>query len=87
MQSPVKIKKLERSIRLSFSYNQDLVDIMREENGLWHRKTKTWIFPLSKLSHIRDVLTDNKYRVTIATDKQQVISLKERFKNNNITII
>jgi len=68
MQPPIQIKKNERSISISFSYNQDLVDIMREENGLWHRKTKAWIFPLTKLSYISDILISQRYKVRIISD-------------------
>lgn len=71
MQPPVQIKKTERSLRVSFSYNSDLVDIMREEDGLWHRKDKNWIFPLSKLSQIREALVSKKYRVKIISETNE----------------
>jgi len=68
MQAPVQIKKTERSLRVSFSYNSDLVDIMHEEKGLWHRKDKTWIFPLGMLSQIREALISKKYKVRIISE-------------------
>lgn len=73
MQAHVQIKKTQRSLRVSFSYNSDLVDIMREEDGLWHRKDKNWIFPLTKLSQIREALVSKKYKIKIIseTDKEK----------------
>lgn len=98
MQAPVQIKKTQRSLRVSFSYNSDLVDIMREEDGLWHRKDKTWIFPLSRLSQIREALISKKYKVKIVSEidrekskriNHQIIKIsnKELFKDKDIVSV
>jgi len=65
VQPPIKIQKEGRHINVSFSYNSDLVDIMKENNGWYIYKKMCWMFPASRKSEIIDILKENKYRVTI----------------------
>lgn len=71
MQSPIKIIKAKDRIKVSFSYNDDLVCIMREHEGWWWPKQKVWSFPLNQYSEIREALTGAKYIVTTLKEKPQ----------------
>jgi len=68
MQSPVKIQKEGRHINVYFSYNEDLVEIMRDMDGWWIYKKMCWMFPASKKSEIIDKLKECKYKVNILPD-------------------
>ena len=63
MQSAVIIRKEEKQIKINFSYNLDLVEIMRKHKGYFFRKEKAWCFPIHKLDEIRDELTHKMYNV------------------------
>ena len=63
MQPTIIIRKEEKQIKINFSYNTDLVDIMREHKGYFFRKEKAWCFPIHKLDEIRDELTHKMYNV------------------------
>ena len=65
MQSPVKIQKDGKHINVFFSYNEDLVRLMKENRGWWSPKKKCWIFPLYKRSDIIEVLKSNLYKVQL----------------------
>lgn len=80
MQSPVKIQKEGKHINVSFKYNSDLVDIMREQNGWWVYKKMCWMFPASRKSEIVDILKENKYRVNILPE---IKPKKKKVKKEN----
>ena len=65
MVQTVKIRKGEKTIRVHFMWNPDLVDIMQNHKGWWFRKEKCWQFPLWKFETIYDELTNKHYRVEI----------------------
>jgi len=65
MVQTVKIRKGEKTIRVHFMYNTDLVDIMQEHKGWFFRKERCWQFPLWKLQPIYDELTAKHYSVEI----------------------
>lgn len=65
MVQTVKIRKGEKVFRVSFMYNTDLIDIMREHQGWWYRKEKSWQFPHWKFDEVYDHLTDAHYNVTM----------------------
>lgn len=71
MQSPIKIQKDGKHINVYFSYNEDLVRIMNENNGWWSRKGKCWMFPLYKRSDIAEVLRANLYTVNYIEDRRR----------------
>ena len=65
MVQTVNIRRGEKRIMVHFSYNNDLIDIMREHKGWWFRKEKGWQFPLWKLEQITDDLKSKKYNINI----------------------
>lgn len=65
MQGTVRIVQHPKRIRIFFSYNSDLVEIMQSHNGRWHPKEKCWSFPLNKLQEIRDELTQKMYQTSV----------------------
>lgn len=65
MTEKITILKRERSIKVKFRYNEDIIDIMRDYNGWYFKHDKSWVFPLDKLSEIRDELIHNMYKVEI----------------------
>jgi len=73
MQSPIKLTKTPRNLKVTFRYNKDIVDIMREESGIWHSKQKAWFFPLGCYSDIREALVKKGYNVVTfnETDRPQ----------------
>lgn len=94
MQGPIKIQVEGKHLNIWFSYNEDLVEIMKELNGWYISKTQMWMFPAYRLSEIRDLLISKKYRVTIVSEKgperstAKVPSIDDRFKKNpNIVAI
>jgi len=82
MQPTIIIRKEGKRIKINFSYNSDLVDIMRDHNGYYFRKEKAWIFPVEKLYTIKDELTQKMYSVKIISDtkltKQVGLSLFDK---------
>jgi len=77
MQPPIEIQKEGNHLNVSFSYNKDLVDIMRELEGWWMNKKKCWMFPTSMLSRVREKLVSEGYKVNILKEKEQ-----EKIKDN-----
>ena len=69
MVEKVTIIKKERSFKVRFPYNEDLIDIMREYDGWYFKNDKSWTFPLYKLSEIRDELIHEMYQVEIKREK------------------
>jgi len=61
----VVIRKGDKIIRINFTFNSDLVDIMRKYKGWFFRKEKAWQFPRSKFSTIYDELTSKGYNVHV----------------------
>jgi len=92
MQPPIKIQKDGRHIDVKFSYNTDLVDIMRDLNGIWVYKRMCWMFPASMKSKLVEELKKNGYRVNILQDvkkketKSNVVStsFEERFNDPDV---
>jgi len=68
MQPTIIIRKEGKRIKINFSYNPDLVEIMRDHKGYYIRKEKTWVFPAEKLHEIRDELVRKMYSVRIKSD-------------------
>jgi len=75
MQSKIIIRKEEKQIKINFSYNLDLVEIMRNYNGYFFRKEKAWCFPIHKYQDIKDELTKKMYSVEV-----KKVSAKEKPK-------
>jgi len=65
MQSPVRIRRNTKKFRVYFSYNEDLVDIMREFDGWYNRREKYWQFPIYKFQELYDKLKDSLYKVDL----------------------
>jgi len=65
MTQTINIRKGEKIIRLNFTYNADLVDIMHSHNGWFFRKEKSWQFPIGKFEEVYDHLKKEKYSVNI----------------------
>lgn len=68
MVEKVHIIKKERSIKINFRYNTDLIDIMREHKGWYFKHDKSWVFPLSKFEKIKDELIHLMYDVRISKE-------------------
>lgn len=83
MKQTVKIYKSHNKIKVKFLYNDDLIDIMREFQGWYFKKEKAWIFPLHKLSDIRDKLIHEMYKVDILTEKTHTPTVEESFKDKD----
>ena len=79
----VKIYKSHNKIKVKFMYNDDLLDIMREFKGWYIKKDKAWVFPLHKLSDLRDRLVHEMYKVDIATEKTKTPTIEESFKDKD----
>jgi len=60
--------KVNKQIKVKFSYNEDLVEVMRGFNGYYRYKEKAWYFPASKLSDLREELTRRMYTVRVITE-------------------
>ena len=69
MQSPVKIRKDDKKIRIYFSYNSDLVEIMQEFKGWYNPKERYWQFPIYKFQEIYDRLKESLYKVDLQNVK------------------
>jgi len=73
MQPPVKMIKNDKIVKVSFSpYNSDLVEIMRDFNGWYTPKEKTWQFPLYKYQAIYDELKNRLYKVDLKTVRGKI---------------
>lgn len=71
MVQTVKIRKADSKIKINFTYNDELVDIMRGHHGYFFKKEKAWIFPANKQSELYNVLTDKHYNVEFVKPKEQ----------------
>ena len=91
MQPPIKIQKEGRHINVTFDYNTDLVDIMREQGGWWIRKNQCWMFPASKKSKLREELVSRKYKVEILPEKEpkekKPFNPIDAFKDPNVVAV
>lgn len=65
MVEKVHIIKKEKSIKIKFRYNTDLIDIMNDHKGWYFKHDKSWVFPISKLQTIRDELVHLMYEVIV----------------------
>ena len=65
MQGTIRIVQHPKLIKVYFTYNSDLVEIMQIHKGWWHGKEKSWSFPLFKLKEIRDELEQKMYQVSV----------------------
>ena len=63
MTERVYIEKQKNRIKLTFHYNTDLIDIMREFNGWYKGNEKAWYFPLHKLHPLHDALKQKMYTI------------------------
>ena len=84
MQPTIIIRKEEKQIKINFSYNTDIVDIMREHNGYFFRKEKAWCFPIRKLDEIRDELAKKMY--TVQTKKAPSTPTKPTYVQKKINV-
>lgn len=78
MQTAVKMQREGKHVNVSFDYNSDLVEIMRELKGWWVYKKMCWMFPVSRLSEIRDVLTSKWYKVKILPEIKVKLKVKPK---------
>lgn len=63
MQSPIRVQPEGRHINVYFTYNEDLVRIMQENNGWWRSKQECWMFPASHKEKIVNILEEGGYKV------------------------
>ena len=94
MQSKIKMVKIGKQVKVYFSYNPDLVQIMRRNGGWWWHKDKCWSFPVGQTSEIYDQLREEGYLVDIKSEKEKPktkvehkLTLKERFKNPDVVSV
>jgi len=81
MVQTVIIRKEEKQIKVSFSFNTDLVETMREikedfGRGFYYKKEKSWIFPKEMLSPVRDILVKKMYNVEIRSKPESTYQRK-----------
>jgi len=84
MQQTVKIYKYHNKIKVKFMFNTDLLDIMREYQGWYFKKERAWIFPLSKLSKLRDRLVKEMYNVDIISAEVKKPKLDKVFEDKDV---
>jgi len=70
MQSTIVIRETNKQIKVNFTYNIDLVEIMRKHNGYFFRKEKAWCFPKYKSDDIKKELQENKYTIKIKKEEE-----------------
>lgn len=69
MTEKVYIQKHNKHIKVTFHYNTDLIDIMHDFNGFYIHTEKSWQFPSSKLSILRETLKHKMYDVRLIKSK------------------
>jgi len=84
MVQTVTIRKGEKIIYIHFSYNTDLIDIMREYKGWWFRKEKAWQFPLFKYDDLYNKLKEEKYNVRILKLEEKKLKEKPKLEQTSI---
>ena len=67
MVQTVTLRKEEKKFLVTFKYNPDVVDIMKDNGGWYVAKEKAWQFPLSKYDAVQDDLVKEGYKVYIQT--------------------
>ena len=65
MVQAVTLRKEEKKFLVTFKYNPDLVDIMKDFEGWFIPKEKAWQFPLNKFDAVQDALSKEGYRTYI----------------------
>lgn len=65
MVQQVIFRKGEKIVLVHFTYNTDIIDIMRQHRGWWNRKEKAWQFPVSKFQELYDNIKQNHYATEI----------------------
>jgi hypothetical protein len=91
IQSPVKIKKGKKSFKVYFTYNPDLVDIMKDHDGWYFKKQKAWTFPNKRFRKVYDDLKEEGYKVNISTEvpkpKNINVDKKKELKNKDVIAV
>ena len=89
--------KVGKQVKVYFSYNQDLVDIMRKNEGWWWHKEKCWSFPVGQTSELYDQLKKEGYNVQITKGteqpkkkeptKRKPVPITKLFENPNVVSV
>lgn len=66
----------EYSLYISFPYNQDIINIIREQSiRYWNSESKEWELPIKSLDKLKDLFKD--YKVNIL-DSNKILSKIEK---------
>jgi hypothetical protein len=71
MTQTINFRKDGNKLKLHFTYNEDIIDVMRAHKGYWYRKDKSWVFPETKRTELYNELTDKGYSVNYLTPMSQ----------------
>lgn len=69
MGNKIKIIKREKQCFVYYKYDKTFIDIMRDNEGWWHRKDKAWTFPIYKTEDIYNQLKEEGYKVDLMREK------------------
>jgi len=67
MTQTINFRKDGNKLKLHFTYNEDIIDVMRAHKGYWFRKDKSWVFPETKRTELYNELTDKGYNINYLT--------------------
>lgn len=84
MVKTVNIRKEGNKIKVNFSYDTDLVDIMRSHKGYFYRGEKAWVFPSHKYDAIRSELKSKHYDVRFVTSATQTTFATKRKEKSEV---
>jgi hypothetical protein len=84
MTQTINFRKDGNKLKLHFTYNEDIIDVMRAHKGYWYRKDKSWVFPESKRTDLYDELTGKGYNVEYLTPMTQSHLVVEKKKEIDV---
>ena len=73
----------ENSLFISFPYNQEIVNIMREQSiRYWHPDEKEWELPFKVLEKLSEQLSE--FEIDIVDSKNILSNLKDNRRDNKL---
>ena len=71
MTQTINFRKDGNKLKLHFTYNEDIIDVMRAHKGYWYKKDKSWVFPETKRTELYNELTSKGYNINYLTPMSQ----------------
>ena len=87
MKQTVVIKKEKQKIKINYTFEQPLYQIMKSYNGYYYKPNKCWIFPLKEFEKIKKDIKEKGYPVTILVKEDQSTFVENVFDEPDVIAV